>query len=100
MFIVMDDNETKVQPDAPAADESIPSVDAEVELLEARAVIRKLESACYEALQLRGIFAAVNDPLALQGEKEHWREKYRFIETEIRLAIEKSRQFKEEYGAE
>lgn len=99
MLIVMDENEPMVQPNTPA-DETAPSVDAEIELIEARAVIRKLESACYEALQLRGVFAAINDPLALQAEKEKWREKYRFIETQIRLAIEKAVQFKDEYGAE
>lgn len=47
--------------------------------------------ACEAALLLRGIHAAILDPLALVGEKETYRKRYKEIETQIRAAIENAK---------
>lgn len=57
------------------------------DLIEAKAVILKLETACNLALTLRGITAAINDPLILDGEKQALRERYLKIENQMRTAV-------------
>lgn len=48
---------------------------------------RLLLAACYQALEIRGIFAALRDPLILIDEKNKLRERYTEIEANIRAAI-------------
>ncbi len=64
------------------------------QLLEATARLRRREHvnsqlilACEAALLLRGIAAAIRDPLAFEAEKQTYRARYVEIETEIRAAI-------------
>lgn len=64
------------------------------DLIEAKDVIRIMENACDKALTLRGLVAAINDPLALEGEKQEFRSRYKQIETEIRAAVGKARAFR------
>lgn len=63
------------------------------DLIEARAVINQMASALLDATRLRGLTAAINDPLALEGEKEAVRNRYLQIEANINAAIEVSRRF-------
>lgn len=48
---------------------------------------RLLLAACYQALEIRGIFAGLRDPLILVEEKNRLRERYTEIENNIRAAI-------------
>ena len=50
--------------------------------------IKNLVLACESALLLRGITAAINDPLTLHGEKENYRRRYVEIERQILAAVE------------
>ena len=54
-------------------------------------VINDLALACEAALLLRGITAAINDPLTLNGEKEKYRRRYIEIEKQILAAVENSK---------
>lgn len=63
------------------------------DLTEAKAVIKQLTSALLDATMIRGIYAGLNDPLALQGEKQELRERFLQIEAKINAAIETSRRF-------
>lgn len=56
-------------------------------LTEVEANYRLLLAACYQALEIRGIFAALRDPLILVDEKNKLRERYTEIEANIRAAI-------------
>ncbi len=51
---------------------------------------RMLLNALWQALRMRGIFAALNDPLLLPGEKVELREMFKAIEAQIREAIKKA----------
>jgi hypothetical protein len=100
MYLMMDD----VTPDEwggnplEKVDEAILITDDQIndsfDLIEAKAVIHSLEIACEHALKLRGLTAAINDPLALEGEKMEWRNRYKAIEDEIRSAIKKAEDFR------
>lgn len=63
------------------------------DLNEAKAVINQMASALLDATAIRGIFAGLNDPLLLRGEKEELRNRYLQIEARINAAIETSRRF-------
>ncbi|HQU82973.1 MAG TPA: hypothetical protein PKY59_07615 [Pyrinomonadaceae bacterium] len=63
------------------------------DLTEAKAVIKQLNSALHEATQIRGIYAALNDPLLLQSERQKLKNRYLQIEANIKAAIETSRRF-------
>jgi hypothetical protein len=65
-------------------------IESALDLLEVRAVNRMLVAACWEALQLRGLMKALNDPLMLEGEKRALRETWKKIELSIRAAIERA----------
>jgi hypothetical protein len=54
----------------------------------------QLVSACEQALLLRGIAGAIVDPLALAGEKENYRRRYKEIEAQIREAIKLANELK------
>jgi hypothetical protein len=57
----------------------------------AEATNNELLLACEAALLLRGIHAAILDPLALAGEKESYRSIYKEIEAQIRAAIDNAK---------
>ncbi len=78
--------------ETPARTEFIsePEVDAIVEAIELKAVNRMLVAACWAALELRGIWTAINNPLMLEGERNNLRIRFRQIELSIRAAIEKA----------
>lgn len=63
------------------------------DLTEAKAVIKQMASALRDATMIRGIYTGLNDPLALQGEKQELRKRYLQIEAKINAAIETSRRF-------
>lgn len=63
------------------------------DLTEAKAVINQMASALLDATMIRGIYAGLNDPLILQGEKQELRDRYLQIEAKIKAAIETSRKF-------
>lgn len=64
------------------------------DLIEAKLLIGKLEIACEKALRLRGLAAAINDPLALEGEKRDLRNRYIEIEAELRKVIGEATAFR------
>ena len=57
------------------------------DLMEANAVIHQLRIAGEKALELRGLWVALSDPLALEGEKKRYRERFLQIESEISGAV-------------
>lgn len=72
-----------------------------LELMNVQAKLRKLEYAteqlelaCESALLLRGIAGAIVDPLALHGDKEAYRARYKEIEAQIRDAIKAAKELK------
>ena len=69
------------------------SIDTNLDLTEAKAVIRQMARALLDATRLRGLTASLNDPLALHGEKEDCRQQYLEIEAKVKAAIEVSRRF-------
>jgi len=69
------------------------TVGVTLDLIEATAVIRQLRSAVSKALELRGIWVALNDPLAFEGNKKVLRERFLQIEAEIRAAERTARLF-------
>lgn len=79
--------------DEPLETNEVKVVDDAVALIEVKAIIRQLRAACDKALQLRGIWVAINDPLALEGEKQILRERYQQIEAEIRAAERSAYEF-------
>lgn len=60
------------------------------EIIQLKAVNRMLVGACYEALRLRGLWTAINDPLGLEMERHERRAQFKKIELSIRAAIEKA----------
>lgn len=60
------------------------------EILRLTVVNRQLVAACYQALQFRGMMAALLDPLMLDGEKSEIKSSWKRAELAIRLAIEKA----------
>lgn len=75
-------------------DVMIESLNLRLKLHRAKLVINQLSLACEGALLLRGIAAAIRDPLALEGEKQMYRKRYLEIEAEIRAAQQKAAEFK------
>lgn len=65
-------------------------IDVSLQNVELRAINRMLVAACYDALQLRGLMQALQDPLALDSEKHQYRSRWKMIELGIRAAIEKA----------
>ena len=50
-------------------------------------IINNLVLACESALLLRGLWSAINDPLALEGDKQKYRLRFLEIEEQIKKAI-------------
>lgn len=65
-------------------------VDAELDNIQLKAVNRMLVSSLWEALELRGLMLALQDPLALDSQKKEYRERWKKIELGIRAAIERA----------
>lgn len=65
--------------------------ECQAEKSELEEVIDELFRACDGALLLRGIAAAVRDPLAFEAEKTMYRGRYKEIETQIRMAMQHAR---------
>lgn len=70
--------------------EPITSVEKEQQIIKLTATNRMLVAALYEALEFRGLMAALHDPLMLDGEKKEKRERWKKIELSIRAAIERA----------
>lgn len=87
LLMMTDEPETAESNKIPVDESDLRAIDADFELIKAKVVIRKLVIACEKALTLRGLWTAINDPLALEGEKQELREKFKKIELEIRAAI-------------
>lgn len=87
MFIDIDDHPPTEASGVIFGEKEMKEFEAEFQKIEATVVMESLVSACYSALQLRGIAAAIADPEALQSDKTPLQEKYEGIETEIRTAI-------------
>lgn len=58
-----------------------------LKLTEVEAKNRQMEAALWQALEIRGIFAALSDPLTLAGEKSKLRAQYAEIEINIRAVL-------------
>ena len=88
--VVKDDckNRVEILKSGDAFDEEL--IDVAVDLIELKAINRMLVASCWDALQLRGIWTALNDPLALDMEKRKLRERFKQIELGIRVSIEKA----------
>ncbi len=68
--------------------------ECQTEKSELEQIINELVLACDGALLLRGIAAAIRDPLAFEGEKQEYRARYKEIELQIRAAILKANSIK------
>ena len=80
-----------LKPDDNFIDDALESIEVRLKLHEVKRVNNELLLACEAALLLRGIAAAILDPLALAGEKEIYRARYKEIETQIRAAVENAK---------
>lgn len=91
MFITMtDEPETAESSRIPVSNSELKAVEENLEIIELKAINRMLIAACWDATQLRGIWTALNDPLALDMEKRKLRERYKQIEIGIRATIDKA----------
>ncbi len=72
------------------SESELKTVEENLEIIELKAINRMLIAACWDATQLRGIWTALNDPLALDMERRNLRDRYKQIELGIRVAIEKA----------
>lgn len=76
----------------PFTPEKLPAHLVGHECRESEKIINDLVLACESALLLRGLWTAILDPLALKGEKEELRARFKEIEAQIRRAIEAAKQ--------
>lgn len=90
MLMVIDDDTPRpiLQP------EEVNFIDGAIDLIQAKRIIHKLETACEKALTLRGLMLAANEKYALEGEKRELRERIMKIEIEIRAAIFDAEEFR------
>ncbi len=97
MILILDDldDESNTQISNPflTKTEFTESLDIGLELTEAKAIINQMANALLDAKTLRGLTAALNDPLLLHGDKEAIRARYLNIEAKIEAAFATSRRF-------
>lgn len=78
---------TPIQDNDLVMDMAIEGIELKVKMRALKKVHNELVLVCEAALLLRGIAAAILDPMALAGEKENYRRRYKEIEEQIRGAL-------------